>query len=71
MQDIYDVIKNIERIYESNTGFQILKDFERVLDELCVSKMYLIFELLVLALDIYTSTSLKGSIIATSLLLSM
>ena len=34
MQDIYDVIKNVERIYESNTGFQILKDFERVLDEL-------------------------------------
>jgi len=32
MQDVYDLIKNIERIYESNTGFQILKDFERVLD---------------------------------------
>lgn len=34
MQDIYDIIKNVERIYESNTGFTILKDFERVLDEL-------------------------------------
>lgn len=34
MQDIYDIIKNVEGIYESNTGFQILKDFERVLDEL-------------------------------------
>jgi len=34
MQDIYDVIKNVEKIYESNTGFKILKDFERVLDEL-------------------------------------
>jgi hypothetical protein len=34
MQDIYDVIKNIEGIYESDTAFQVLKDFERVLDEL-------------------------------------
>jgi len=34
MQDIYDVIKNIEGIYESDTSFQILKDFERVFDEL-------------------------------------
>jgi len=34
MQDIYDIIKNVEGIYESNTGFQVLKDFERVLDEL-------------------------------------
>lgn len=34
MQDIYDIVKNVERIYDSNTGFQILKDFERVLDEL-------------------------------------
>lgn len=34
MQDIYDVIKNIEGIYDNNTNFQVLKDFERVLDEL-------------------------------------
>ncbi len=34
MQDIYDIIKNVEGIYESNSSFSILKDFERVLDEL-------------------------------------
>ena len=34
MQDILDIIKNIEMVYESNTAFQILKDFERVIDEL-------------------------------------
>jgi|TARA_B110000240_G_C13491921_1_gene450007 hypothetical protein len=34
MQDVYDLVKNIEGIYESNTAFQVLKDFERVLDEL-------------------------------------
>ena len=34
MQDVYDSIKNVEQIYESNTSFQILKDSERVLDEL-------------------------------------
>ena len=34
MHDIYDIIKNVEGIYENNTGFQVLKDFERVLDEL-------------------------------------
>jgi hypothetical protein len=34
MQDIYDIIKNVEGIYESTTSFQVLKDFERVLDEL-------------------------------------
>lgn len=32
--DTLDVIKNIENIYESNTAFEVLKDFERVLDEL-------------------------------------
>lgn len=32
--DSLDVIKNIEGIYESNTAFGVLKDFERVLDEL-------------------------------------
>jgi len=34
MYDVYDLVKNVEGIYESNTAFQILKDFERVLDEL-------------------------------------
>tara|TARA_B100002019_G_scaffold214621_1_gene187206 strand:- start:2081 stop:2662 length:582 start_codon:yes stop_codon:yes gene_type:complete len=34
MQDIMNIIKNVETVYESNTGFQVLKDFERVLDEL-------------------------------------
>ena len=34
MQDVYDLIRNIERVYDSNTDFQVLKDFERVLDEL-------------------------------------
>ena len=34
MQDIYDIVKNLEGIYDSNTAFQVLKDFERVLDEL-------------------------------------
>jgi hypothetical protein len=34
MQDILDIIKNIEMVYENNTSFQILKDFERVVDEL-------------------------------------
>ena len=34
MHDVLDIIKNIENIYNSNTSFGILKDFERVLDEL-------------------------------------
>ena len=34
MQDVLDVIKNIESIYDSQTAFSVLKDFERVLDEL-------------------------------------
>jgi hypothetical protein len=34
MQDILDIIKNIEMVYETNSAFQILKDFERVIDEL-------------------------------------
>ena len=34
MEDIYNLVANIEGIYESNTSFQVLKDFERVLDEL-------------------------------------
>ena len=36
MEDIYDLVKNVEGIYESNTAFAVLKDFERVLDELDV-----------------------------------
>jgi hypothetical protein len=32
--DSLDVIKNIENMYESNTAFGVLKDLERVLDEL-------------------------------------
>ena len=41
MQDILDVIKNVENIYDSDTSFTVLKDFERVLDELdlCVQKL--------------------------------
>ena len=34
MYDILDVIKNIDDIYENNTSLAILKDFERVLDEM-------------------------------------
>lgn len=34
MEDIQDLVKNIERVYDSNTSFQVLKDFERVLEEL-------------------------------------
>jgi len=34
MQDVVDIVKNIEQIYDSNTSFTVLKDFERVLDEL-------------------------------------
>jgi hypothetical protein len=34
MHDVLDIIKNVETVYDSNTAFQVLKDFERVLDEL-------------------------------------
>ena len=34
MADIKDIIQNIEQIYNSNNSLNILKDFERVLDEL-------------------------------------
>jgi len=34
MQDVMDIIKNVESIYDSNTAFNILKDFEKVLDDL-------------------------------------
>lgn len=32
--DELDVIRNIESMYESNSAFNVLKDFERVVDEL-------------------------------------
>lgn len=34
--DIIDVIKNIQDLYENNSSLAILKDFERVLDEMDV-----------------------------------
>lgn len=34
MRDIEDIIRNIDYVHESTTSFQVLKDFERVLDEL-------------------------------------
>lgn len=34
MADIKDIISNIEQLYGSNNSLQMLKDFERVLDEL-------------------------------------
>lgn len=34
MHDVLDIIKNIESIYDSDTAFQVLKDFERVIAEL-------------------------------------
>ena len=30
MQDVMDIVKNVEGIYESDTAFSVLKDFERV-----------------------------------------
>lgn len=32
--DTLDVLKNIENMYDNNSSFNVLKDFERVLDEL-------------------------------------
>jgi hypothetical protein len=34
--DILDVIKNLEDLYENNSSLAVLKDFERVLDEMDV-----------------------------------
>ena len=34
MQDVMNIIKNVESIYDSNTAFNVLKDFEKLLDEL-------------------------------------
>jgi hypothetical protein len=36
MHDIIDVIKNVQTLSENNNAFKVLKDFERVLDELDV-----------------------------------
>lgn len=36
MADIKDIIQNIEQIYSSNNSLNLLKDFERVIDELDV-----------------------------------
>ena len=36
MHDIIDVIKNVQTLSENNSAFKVLKDFERVLDELDV-----------------------------------
>lgn len=36
MQDILNVIKNIQSLYENNTSLAVLKDFERVIDEMDV-----------------------------------
>ena len=36
MADIKDIIQNIEQIYGSNNSLSLLKDFERVIDELDV-----------------------------------
>jgi hypothetical protein len=36
MADIKDIIQNIEQIYGSNNSLNLLKDFERVIDELDV-----------------------------------
>jgi hypothetical protein len=36
MADIKDIIKNVEQIYGSNNSLNLLKDFERVIDELDV-----------------------------------
>jgi D-serine dehydratase len=34
--DILDVIQNIQDLYENNSSLAVLKDFERVLDEMDV-----------------------------------
>jgi len=36
MHDIIDVIKNLQTLSENTTAFKVLKDFERVIDELDV-----------------------------------
>mgnify|MGYP000326919738 FL=1 len=34
MRDILEVIKNVQSIYTNNSSLAILKDFERVMDEM-------------------------------------
>ena len=34
MKDTLDLVKNIQNIYDSDVAFTVLKDFERVLDDL-------------------------------------
>ena len=34
MADLKDIINNIDQIYHSNNSLNLLKDFERVIDEL-------------------------------------
>lgn len=34
MYNTTDIVKNIQTVYDSNTAFHVLKDFERVIDEL-------------------------------------
>ena len=34
MHDVLDVIRNIQDLYENNSSLSVLKDFERVIDEL-------------------------------------
>ena len=34
MQDIKDIIKAVENVYDNDTAFTILKDFERVIQEI-------------------------------------
>lgn len=34
MHDIIDIIKNLQTLSENNSSFKVLKDFERVIDEL-------------------------------------
>jgi len=36
MYDVLDLVKNIENIYDSDSALSVLKDFERVLDQLDV-----------------------------------
>jgi hypothetical protein len=40
MADIKDVIQNIEQIYGSNNSLSLLKDFERVIDELEIGRAH-------------------------------
>ena len=41
MQDIKDIIATISNVYDNDTAFTVLKDFERVLDELDLSLIHI------------------------------